>query len=418
MSNSSSTFQLRQAAIPVYLPTLFFSAGEAAFIPIVPVIAQNVGASLATAGLVAGMLTVGIVLGDIPSGWVISRIGERAAMLWSTLIALIGAALALAATTPLILGAGILLIGIATSAFALARHAFLTSFVPMKYRARALSTLGGMFRAGAVLGPLASALVLALTQSPLAAFWLMVAFTIAAGAVLLFMPDPEKTFGATRLVTDDLGHKVTPGEREVEQESVHLFASISRHAKVLASLGVASALVMALRSGRAVILPLWAVSIGLRDSDTALIIGLATAIDFALFFSSGQIMDKWGRLAAIVPSMLTMSVAFFILSVTHDLSHNDLWFIAMAFLMAIGNGIGAGILLTLGSDLSDKKNPAPFLGAWRFVTDSGAAVAPMGIAALTAVASLAIATAAVGFAGIIGAAMMLYFVPRIIPRHK
>lgn len=418
MTSTAPVFQLRQAALPVYLPTLFFSAGEAAFIPVVPVIAQNVGASLATAGLVAGMLTVGIVIGDIPSGWVISRIGERAAMLWSTLIALIGAALSLAATTPLVLGVGILLIGIATSAFALARHAFLTSFVPLKYRARALSTLGGMFRAGAVLGPLTSSLVLALTQSPLAAFWLMVAFTITAGAVLLFMPDPEKTFGATRLVTDPSGQKITEGELEAELESVNLFASISRHAKTLVSLGIASALVMALRSGRAVILPLWAVSIGLRDADTALIIGLATAIDFALFFSSGQIMDKWGRLAAIVPSMLTMSVAFFILSLTHDLSSNTMWFIAMAFLMAIGNGIGAGILLTLGSDLSDKQNPAPFLGAWRFVTDSGAAVAPLGIAALTAALSLAFATAAVGIAGLIGAAMMLYFVPKIIPRRK
>ena len=418
MSNSGAPFQLRQAALPVYLPTLLFSAGEAAFIPIVPVIAQNVGANLATAGLVAGMLTLGIVFGDIPSGWIISRIGERMAMLWSTLVALIGGGLALAATNPFMLGLGIFFIGLATSAFALARHAFLTTFVPFAYRARALSTLGGMFRAGAVMGPLLSAAVLAITHTPLAAFWLMVIFTLATGAVLLFMPDPEKTFGRAARMRDSTGHSVTSGELEVEQETIGLFSTISQNWKVLARLGGASALVMALRSGRTVIFPLWAVSIGIKDADTALIIGLATAIDFLLFFSSGQIMDKWGRLASIVPSMIVMSAALLALSVTHDVSSNVFWFIATAFLFAIGNGIGSGILLTLASDLADKKNPAPFLGAWRFITDSGAALAPMGIAAITAALSLAMASAITGVAGIVGVIMMLIYVPRFLPRKK
>ena len=418
MSISGKPFQLRQVGLAVYLPTLLFSAGEAAFIPIVPVIAQNVGANLATAGLVAGMLTLGIVVGDIPSGWIISRIGERMAMLWSTLIALFGAGCALAATTPLVLGAGIFLIGLATSAFALARHAFLTTFVPVAYRARALSTLGGMFRAGAVAGPLLSSVVLALTHAPLAAFWLMVAFTVSSGAVLLFMPDPEKTFGHAERLRDPAGHVVTTGELEVEQESTGLIHTVRENWRVLARLGGASALVMVLRSGRSVLFPLWAVSIGMRDADTALIIGLATAIDFLLFFPSGQIMDKWGRLASIVPAMMLMSISLIVLSLTHDVSNPVFWFIATAFVFAIGNGIGSGILLTLASDLANKKNPAPFLGAWRFITDSGAALAPMGIAALTAAASLAIAAAATGVAGIVGVIMMMIYVPRFLPRKK
>lgn len=416
--SSPATFKLSQATLPVYLPTLLFSAGEAAIIPIIPAIAHQLGASLATAGLVAGMLTVGIVLGDIPSGWIISRIGERMAMLWSTLVALIGSAMAMLAPTPAVLGLGILLIGLATSAFALARHAFLTSFVPLSHRARSLSMLGGMFRAGAVIGPLVSSLVLAVTKTPLASFWLMVAFTLAAGAVLLFMPDPEKTFGAAKIVKDPEGRDVTLGELEAEQETIGLFTTIGHNWRVLVRLGSAAAILTALRSGRTVILPLWAVSIGISDADTALIIGLATAVDFFLFFTSGQIMDKWGRLASIVPSMGIMSIAFVILAFTHDLSGNTVWFIVMAFLMALGNGIGSGILLTLGSDLSPKGNPAPFLGAWRFVTDSGGAVAPMGIAAITAVASLSAAAGAVGLLGFMGIAMMIVYVKRFLPSTK
>jgi MFS family permease len=144
---------------------------------------------------------------------------------------------------------------------------------------------------------------------------------------------------------------------------------------------------------------------------------LATAVDFALFFTSGQIMDRWGRMASIIPSMAVMSLALLLLSLTHDLSGNVMWFIAMAFLFALGNGIGAGIVLTLSSDLADKKNPAPFLGAWRFVTDSGAAIAPLGIAAVTAALSLSAAAALTGVAGVVGIVMMLVFVPRYIPKH-
>lgn len=416
--SSPANFKLSQAALPIYLPTLLFSAGEAAFIPVIPAIAKELGASLATAGLVAGMLTVGIVLGDIPSGWIISRIGERMAMLWSTLVALIGAALALMAPNPAVLGVGILLIGLATSAFALARHAFLTSFVPLSHRARSLSMLGGMFRAGAVIGPLVSALVLSFTKTPLASFWLMVVFTISAGAVLMFMPDPEKTFGAAKLVKDPEGRDVTLGELEAEQETVGLFKTIGQNWKVLIRLGFAASIVTALRSGRSVILPLWAVSIGISDADTALIIGLATGVDFLLFFTSGQIMDKWGRLASIVPSMAVMSASFAVLAFTHDLPGNTVWFISIAFLIAIGNGIGSGILLTLGSDLSPKASPAAFLGAWRFVTDSGGALAPVGIAAVTAIASLSIAAGSLGLLGFIGIAMMIVYVRKFLPSTK
>ena len=62
----------------------------------------------------------------------------------TTLIAIATAAgallaLAILAREPLLLGVGIFLVGVASAAFALARHAFMTSFVPIEVRARALS---------------------------------------------------------------------------------------------------------------------------------------------------------------------------------------------------------------------------------------------------------------------------------------
>jgi MFS family permease len=164
-----------------------------------------------------------------------------------------------------------------------------------------------------------------------------------------------------------------------------------------------------------VILPLWAVSIGMPETQTAIIIGIAGAVDFALFYASGQIMDRFGRIWSAVPSMLGLGAGHIILALTHDSALALQWFIAVAMVMSVANGLGSGILMTLGADLADKTNPAPFLGAWRFTGDVGSAAAPLTIAAITATVSIAVASGFMGVLGLIGAGILLRYVPRYVP---
>ncbi|BDZ44320.1 MFS transporter [Naasia aerilata] len=143
MTAAGSTFRWRSIALAAFLPTLLFSIGEGAIIPLIPVAAHNLGATLAIAGLIAAMVTLGELAGDIPSGAVVGRIGERASMIAAAGVAVAGLLLSIVAPNPLVLGIGIFLVGLATAVFALARHAFMTSYVPLEFRARSLSTLGG-----------------------------------------------------------------------------------------------------------------------------------------------------------------------------------------------------------------------------------------------------------------------------------
>jgi MFS family permease len=183
---------------------------------------------------------------------------------------------------------------------------------------------------------------------------------------------------------------------------------------VLAKLGTGAALIGALRASRAIILPLWAVSIGISEPNTALIIGIAAGIDFALFYASGQIMDRFGRLWSAVPSMVGLGLGHLALAFTHDLPSTVVWFISAAMFMSLANGVGSGILMTLGADLADNKNPAPFLGAWRFTGDVGNAGGPLLVALLTSV-SIALAAGVMGVLGLVGAAILLRYVPRYAP---
>ncbi|RXZ45878.1 MFS transporter, partial [Agromyces binzhouensis] len=81
MTDTAAPFSWRSIVLPAYLPTLLFSLGEGALVPVIPVVAVDRGASLALAGLIAAMLMVGGLVGDLPAGWLVARIGERPAMI-------------------------------------------------------------------------------------------------------------------------------------------------------------------------------------------------------------------------------------------------------------------------------------------------------------------------------------------------
>ena len=90
---------------------------------------------------------------------------------------------------------------------------------------------------------------------------------------------------------------------------------------------------------------------------------VAGAVDFALFFVSGQIMDRYGRLWSALPSMVGLGVGHLALALTHDLRAAVPWFIAVAVFLSVANATGSGILMTFGADLAPRHDPAPFLGA-------------------------------------------------------
>jgi len=415
MSTTEQSFSWRSIGLPVLLPTLLFSIGEGAIIPLIPIAADSLGATLAIAGLVAAVLTLGELFGNIPSGWLISRIGERPAMIGASGLSIVGVVICILSPNPVALGFGVLLLGLAAAVFALARHAFLTSFVPISYRARALSTLGGTFRLGVFIGPFISAAIIHLTGTVMAAFWIHVIAALAAAAVLILLPDPATTFGAVH--TSRVNNRtLRDGEALVEQEAHGLFATIHRNRALLSRLGLGAAVIGAMRASRQVILPLWAVSIGIADANTAIIIGIAGAVDFALFYTGGQVMDRFGRLWTAVPSLVGLGIGHIVLSLTHDVSTNTTWFIFAAMFLALSNGLGSGILMTLGADLAPKTNPAPFLGAWRFTGGVGQAASPLMIAGITAIASISLAAGVVGVLGLIGAGVMLRYIPRYIQK--
>lgn len=77
--------------VSAYLPTLMSSLGYGAVIPLIPLTAVHNGASAALAAAIAALVGIGQIIGDVPAGWLVTKIGEK----WSLVIAMLIDAMAL-----------------------------------------------------------------------------------------------------------------------------------------------------------------------------------------------------------------------------------------------------------------------------------------------------------------------------------
>ncbi|HET7737784.1 MAG TPA: MFS transporter, partial [Tepidiformaceae bacterium] len=176
---------------------------------------------------------------------------------------------------------------------------------------------------------------------------------------------------------------------------------------VFLTAGVGVVAIQVLRAARQVVLPLWAVHIGLDASEVSLIFGISVGMEMLLFYPAGSVMDRMGRKWVALPCLGIMSVGMLLIPV----SQGFLGLALVGIFVGFGNGLGSGIVMTLGADFSPARGRAQFLGAWRFVGDLGTAGGPLVVAGATAVAGLAAASLLMGTLGVAGAAMIAFRMP-------
>ncbi len=149
------------------------------------------------------------------------------------------------------------------------------------------------------------------------------------------------------------------------------------HKRLFATLGLAVIAVWAVRAARQTVVPLWAAHIGLSATQNSIIFGIASAVDMAMFYPSGKVMDRCGRMSLALPAMVILGGSMTLLPPTHGAA--TLTLVAMA--MSFGNGIVYGIMMTLGADAAPTADRIKFLSIWRAMSDSGNACGPVVVSA-------------------------------------
>jgi MFS family permease len=389
------SFTLRRIAVPAFGPSLLFGIGEGAILPVIPLSARELGASVPQAALIVTLIGLGSMVSNVPASVITMRRGER----WAIVAAAFWCALAMALcgwTGSLLLFAlGAFMVGMSQSVFGLARQSYLTDAVPIEYRARALSTLGGVMRIGMFIGPFVAAAVISRFGIAGAYATGVTALLLAAGIAwrLPDLPATPRTAGA-----------------DAPAPAATLASTLRDHRHVFVTLGIGVMLVSAVRATRQAVIPLWADHLGLGPSAASLIYGLASGIDMLVFYPAGLVMDRKGRRWVAVPSMVTMGIALLLMPLSQGL-----WTLLLAaLLLGFGNGIGSGMIMTIGADHSPPAGRAHFLGVWRLMSDIGASCGPALLSLLAATLSLGAGVALTGLVAFGAAAQLGYWLPRAV----
>jgi MFS family permease len=354
--------------------------------------ALDLGASVGLSALITGLTGIGQILGDLPASWVATRFGEKRAITLACCWDAAWLAVAFFATTLPLLSVAVFAFGLSGSVFGLARQSYITEAMPIKYRARALSSLGGTQRIGYFIGPLIGSAIIA-SWNLQAAYGFAAIMSLFAAAVTMALPD----------LPDEVRSR-----REGPEGGPKLFVILRQNVHTFMTLGVGVLFVGLIRAVRQTVLPLWCESLGLDPSHTSLIFAVSMGIDMSLFFFGGLIMDRFGRMWVAIPSMVILGVGLACLVLTDTVVE----VIIVAIVLGFGNGIGAGIVMTLGSDSAPVIGRTQFLSGWRLFGDTGNALGPVILSGLTTVASLAVGSVAIGGLALLGAAWLGYWIMR------
>jgi MFS family permease len=86
-------------------------------------------------------------------------------------------------------------------------------------------------------------------------------------------------------------------------------------------------------------------------------------------------MDRLGRKVAIVPCFAIQGLVMLLL----PLAGGFAGLLAVAATMGFANGLGSGVMMTVGADLAPSGSRGEFLGVWRLVGDAGGSGAPLAL---------------------------------------
>jgi MFS family permease len=387
-------------ALSLYLPWFVFIMSRGLLIPTLPLYADTFEISYGWIGVLLAGEAIGTMLGDIPAGVLLQRYGNRRTALIGMALAAVSTMLLFWAQTIVIVLALRLIAGVGRAMFTVSQHVFLSSEIHVANRGRAIALYGGMARIGSFAGPL-------LGGGFAAAFGLRSTFLLF-GFICAF------AWIALAKYLHDVVPLDVEGSANGNQFS-RLVATVKEYYRIFAVAGTGQLLAQMLRAGRTALIPLFADDIiGLNVGQIGLIIGLAAAVDMSLFYPAGMIMDRFGRKYAIVPTFLLQSVGMALIPLTT--SFGTLLLVMM--IMSVGNGLSAGTMMTLGSDLAPADSRGEFLGVWRLIGDVGGMGGPLavgGIADLIALQSSALAVAGGGF---LAAAIFALGVPETLKRRQ
>ena len=344
---TKAKFSRRSLTLPVYLPALLLAFGQGVVTPTFAIYIKSFSLSYALTTFVIAVA----VVGNLPAGILVERIGRRPSMIIGAILdslSMLGVGLATNVFELIIYR---LIGGIGGTLWTLSRHAYMTDVIPTSERGRSIALFGGINRIGVFGGQAIAIFLGASLRTPFFVYFAVGALTSVL--CILFVSETR-----------------SPAASPSSLNLMRLPRLVKTHYWTLLTAGFAQICVQTLRQGRWVVIPLYASEyLDLPARTVRLIVMISSAVDMSLFPLAGFLMDRFGRRYSAVPCFLIFATGMALMPFTEHFGT----LLGTAILIGFGNGVGSGIMMTLGADLAPKEGTGEFLGMWRLFGDFGGA---------------------------------------------
>lgn len=418
---------------PVLVPFALFAVGLGAIMPILVLGALSLGSTQAFAAAIVGIMGAVSLMATVPAGILIDRLGDFRAMFVATCAAIIVLGSIVAAfiwDSPyslLVYTVALMVFGPVSDVWSLARQAVVAEVMPPADLAKAMTALGGTQRVGNLVGPMIGAGLMLVF--PIWSVFVFSGLTAVAAIAIMTLPiaqipgfegHPHRAEATPTSPADDISPTEAAHPTEAN-DPAHGDVAPPRRGKKdrrppldvrwksVILTGVTIIALAAARAAQPVVVQLWGVEIGLHKSSISLIIAFGAGLELIVMFLGAYIKDHLGRVATLVACLSIFGTGFVIMVAKPDLAG----MVIAAAVMAFGNGLGAGVNMTIGADLSPAVGRPRFLGIWAIFNNGGKLGGPTLLSLIITVTTLRFGVLFPGLLAFLGAVWILIWARQV-----
>ena len=384
---SERTIDVIRALIgPIYVPWVGIAICLGMLSLSLPLYLTDVGLGYGPLSTILAAAGIGSALGGLPTGSLLARVGIRPALVGSVLTMAATSALMASSADVVVLFVLQFVSGLGAVAVRLGGQSWITATVAARQRGRALSAMGGIRRFGAFVGPVLAGVLVEWVGHR---WTFVVAGALAAVGAIPLLAAARRPDDTTPVGGSPVG--------------ASLLQVLRRHRRLLLLAAAGPLVIMTVRRGRAVVLPLIGDDLGISPTALGLLVGVSTGADLLLFPVSGLLMDRYGRLAAIVPAFTLMGAGL----VALGLADRAAAVVVAGAVIGVGNGLSSGTMMTLASDLAPRDGIGPFIAGFATIVDWGVVFGPLLVGWVAALVGLGPSAAVLGVLMFIGVAVIV-----------
>lgn len=347
------------------LPAFLLGFGRGFILPVLPIIARDhflVGPVAATLFFMAPLL--GMLLSTLPCGYLIDRLGRRQVLLVSPMLVFLTALVAYGAQSYSLFLLCLVINGVALQLWEMGRIAVIADSQKSSQRGKLITSLGGLNRAGTLLGPLVGGFV---------GFWfnlrlpfLMYAVLALLVLVILYIHATETSSGTE--VNPDRHSQTQPESFHHQPMTAAQKLDMSRLLRqpqilVLMFVQVISSIARGgtwTGSGPVFVFTAFAYGLSALELGTmSLVVGL---ISIPATLLAGYLMDRHGRKLCFVPASAMMGFGLFAMAMVAYFEWGIVLFLGAFIWANLSSAFMSGALQTMAADL------APAIGRGRFIS--------------------------------------------------